>query len=99
MNSMAAWRSGNGVGRINEVTLCRARLVAYTGTGDRLRTSKPPLYVTSHPGNVYVMFSGIENEYRPRCGDALRLESNGSKGVTYGSFHLWMHMWVAGKTV
>ena len=25
--TLAAWRSGNGVGRINEVTLCRARLV------------------------------------------------------------------------
>jgi len=24
---MAAWRSGNVVGRVNEVTLCRARLV------------------------------------------------------------------------
>ena len=36
-----------------------------------------------------------ENEYRPKCGDALRL---GSKG-RYSSFHLWMHGWVAGKAV
>jgi len=35
------------------------------------------------------------NEYQPKCGVALRL---GSKG-RYGSFHLWINMWVAGKTV
>jgi len=37
--------------------------------------------------------AGTGNEYRPKCGDALRL---GSKG-RYGSFQLWMHVWVAGK--
>jgi len=36
-----------------------------------------------------------ENEYWPKCGDALWLGSKGS----YGSFHLWINMWVAGKTV
>ena len=39
--------------------------------------------------------SGPENEYRPKCGDALRL---GRKG-RYGSFHLWINVWVAGRTV
>jgi len=39
--------------------------------------------------------SGTGNEYQPKCGDALRL---GSKG-RYGSFHLWINMWVAGKIV
>jgi len=39
--------------------------------------------------------SGMGNEYQPKCGDALRL---GSKGK-YGSFHLWINVWVAGKTV
>jgi len=39
--------------------------------------------------------SGTGNEYRPKCGDALRL---GSK-CRYGSFHLWINVWVAGKTV
>jgi len=39
--------------------------------------------------------SGTGNEYQPKCGDALRL---GSKG-RYGSFHLWINVWVAGKTV
>jgi len=38
---------------------------------------------------------GTENEYQPKCGDALQL---GSKG-RYGSFHLWINVWVAGKTV
>jgi len=37
----------------------------------------------------------MENEYRPKCGDALRL---GSKG-RYGSFHLWINVWVAGNSV
>ena len=39
--------------------------------------------------------SGTGNEYQPKCGDAVRL---GSKG-RYGSFHLWINVWVAGKTV
>ena len=39
--------------------------------------------------------SGMEKEYRLKCGDALRL---GSKG-RHGSFHLWINVWVAGKTV
>ena len=34
--------------------------------------------------------SGTENEYQPKCGDALRL---GKKG-RYGSFHLWINVWV-----
>jgi len=36
----------------------------------------------------------MENEYQPKCGDALWL---GSKGRC-GSFHLWVNVWVAGKT-
>jgi len=51
---VAAWRSGNSVGRINEVTLRRARLVlgwvTYTGStpggGTLFR------YVTSHAGRL-----------------------------------------------
>ena len=39
--------------------------------------------------------SGAGNEYQPKCGDALRL---GSKG-RYGSFHLRINVWVAGKSV
>jgi len=37
--------------------------------------------------------SGMEDEYRPKCGDALQL---GSKG-RHGSFQLWINVWVAGK--
>ena len=33
--------------------------------------------------------------YQPKCGDALRLCSKGR----HGSFHLWIKVWVAGKTV
>jgi len=47
------------------------------------RSTQPPI------------LSGTENEYQPKCGDSLRL---GSKG-RYGSFHLWINVWVAGKTV
>ena len=51
---LVAWRSGNGVGRINEVTLRRARLVpgwvkcrgSTPGGGTLFR------YVTSHPGQL-----------------------------------------------
>ena len=51
---VAAWRSGNVVGRINEVTLRRARLVlgwvtcpsSTPGGGTLFR------YVTSHPGRL-----------------------------------------------
>jgi len=38
---------------------------------------------------------GTGNEYQPKGDDALQL---GSKG-RYGSFHLWINVWVAGKTV
>ena len=54
---MAAWRSGNGVGRINEVTVRRARLVlgwvtclgSTPGGGTLFR------YVTSHPGRLSLL--------------------------------------------
>jgi len=36
--------------------------------------------------------AGLENEYQPKCGDALRLRSKGR----YGSFHLWINVHVAG---
>jgi len=39
--------------------------------------------------------SGTGNEYQPKCGDALRL---GNKGM-YGSFNLWINVWMAGKIV
>jgi len=47
----AAWRSGNGVGRINEVTLRRARLVLgwVTCPGSTPGGSTLFRYVTNHP--------------------------------------------------
>jgi len=47
------------------------------------------------PGQLSFLPSMGRVEYQPKCGDALRL---GSKGK-YGSFHLWINVWVAGKTV
>jgi len=61
--------------------------------GDRLSASKPPKFMTSHLDQLSLL--GTENEYQPKCGDALQL---GSKG-RYGSFHLWINLWVAGKAV
>jgi len=50
----AAWRSGNGVGRINEVTLRRAQLVLgwVTCPGSTPRGGTLFRYVTSHPGQL-----------------------------------------------
>jgi len=39
--------------------------------------------------------NGTVNEYQPKCGDTLQLEVKGR----YGSFELWINVWVAGKTV
>jgi len=44
--------------------------------GDRLRAGKPSRFVTSHSGQLKPStLSGMENEYRPKYGDALRLGS------------------------
>ena len=88
---MAVWHTGNVVGRINEVALRRARLVLWDGWPSLV--DKPPQYFTrpTQPPTL----SGTGNEYQPKCSDALPL---GSKG-RYGSFHTWINVWVAGKTV
>jgi len=63
---------------------------------DCLLAGKPPQYFTKPPRPTQPpTLSGMGNEYQPKCGDAVWL---GSKG-RYGSFHLWINMWVAGKTV
>jgi len=51
---LVAWRSGNGVGRINEVTLRRARLVLGWVTRPGLTPGGGTLfrYVTSHAGRL-----------------------------------------------
>jgi len=49
-----------------------------------------------HQANsAFCPLRGTENEYRQKCGDAPWLESKGR----YGSFHLWINVWVPGKTV
>jgi len=61
---VAAWGSGNVVGRINEVTLRRARLVLgwVTVFGGR----KPPKYFTKPPMPTQPpTLSGAGNEYQP----------------------------------
>jgi len=46
--------------------------------GDRLRTGKPPRNSTKPPGKLsLVPYAGREMSTGPKCGDALRLESNG----------------------
>ena len=56
---------------------------------------KPSRYVTSHPGQLSILPCRTGNEYQPKCGDTLWL---GSKG-RHGSLHLWINVWVAGKSV
>jgi len=49
----------------------------------------------SHLAQLSLLLRRTESDYRPKFGDALRL---GSKGK-YGSFHVWINMWMAGETV
>ena len=57
-----------------------------TGMGDRLRAGKPPSYFTKSPRSTQPpTLRGTANECRSNCDD--------------GSFHVWINMWVAGKTV
>ena len=93
MVRVAVWHSGNVIGRISEVTLCRARLVLGWVT---VFSGQPPQYFSKPPRPTQPpALSGTGNEHQPKCGDALWLESK----CRYGSFHLWINVWVAGKTV
>ena len=57
---------------------------------------KPPHYFTKPPKPTQPpTLSRTGNEYQPKCGDAVRLGSNGR----YSSYHLWLNVWVVGKTV
>jgi len=88
---VSAWRSGSGVGRINEFALRRARLIPGWLTvfgGQTTSVCNQPPRPTQLP-----TLRGTGNEYRPKCGDALRL---GSKG-RHGSLHLWINVWAAGE--
>ena len=93
---VAVWRSGNGVGRINKVTLRRARLVLGWVTISGGQTTS----VCNHPpianSTSYPQRDGkwVPAKVRWRR-DALWL---GSKG-RHGSFHLLIHVCVADITV
>jgi len=65
--------------------------------GDCLQACIPLRYVSNQPSRPTQppTLSGTGNEYRPKGCEALWLESKGR----YGSFHLWINVWVAGKTV
>ena len=72
-----SWRFGavgSEVGRINEVTLRRARLVlgwvtvSTPGAGNLSQSNQPPRL--TQPGHLFV---GMCNEYRPKGSNALRL--------------------------
>jgi len=60
-----------------------------TGMGDRLWAGKSPQYFTK-PTQPPTR-SGTGNEYQPKCGDTLQLDSKGR----YESYHLWINVWVA----
>ena len=52
----------------------------------------------NHPCQLSLLTSVgrvMGNEYQPKCGDAVRM---GSKD-RYGSFYLWINVWVTGKAV
>jgi len=64
---VVAWRSGNGVRRIDEVILRRDLLVLGRMTVFRRICSQPP-----RPPQPPAL-SGTGNEYRSKCGDVVRL--------------------------
>ena len=81
------WRFGavgSDVGRINEVTVRRARLVLgwvtvsgfNSAAGNLSQFNQPPR--STQPGHPFV---GRRNEYRSKAGDGLRLGSKGRYGV------------------
>jgi len=93
---VAAWRSGNVVGRINEVTLRRARLVPGTGMGDRLRQTNHLSISPSHPGQLSLLPSAGRAMSASQSAVMLCGWGVGSKG-RYGSFHLWINVCMGGR--
>ena len=53
------------------------------------RAGKPPQYFTKPPRPTQPpAFIGTGNEYQPKCGDALRMGTEGGNG----SFNLWINV-------
>ena len=85
-----AWRSGNVFGHINEVAVCRARLVLGWVTVFGGQTTSVFPQATQANSASYPQLDGKWVPAKVRwCSAAGR----------YGPFHLWMNVWVAGKTV
>jgi len=61
-----------------------------TGMGDHLQTGKPSWYVTSHLGQLSLLPLA-----RREMSEAVWVEGKGMND----SFHLWINVWVASKTV
>jgi len=91
---MAASLSGSMLVSINKVTLGQAQLVLEWVTG--CREGKAPWFVISHSGHLSLLLSVGQKMSTNQS--AVTLCSWGSKGK-YGLFHLWINVWVAGKTV
>jgi len=64
--------------------------------GHRLRAGKPPRFVTSHSDQLSLLPSA--GRKMSIGGSAVTLCGWGVKAGN-GSFHLWISVWVAGKTV
>jgi len=73
----------------------RATAVCPYGIGDRLRAGKPPQYFTKTQANSA---SYPQTDGKWVLAKVRRRSVVGVKG-RYGSFHLWINAWVAGKTV
>jgi len=79
--------SCNVVGRIIEVTLRRARLVGLLRWHVTAFAAIPSQLCNQPPRPTQLpTLSGMGKEYRPKCGDALRLGSKGRYGYN-DSFH------------
>ena len=86
---LAVRLTGNSIVHTNTVILHPAQTVLR-----RVIIYGHTIFVCNQPTQPPTL-SGTGNEYQPKCCDALRL---GSKG-RYSLFHLWINVWVAGKTV
>ena len=69
----------------------------WMGVGSRLRTGKSFRYVTSHPDQLSPPLCGTKNGYQQKCCDAVQLWGIGT--VALSIIHLWINVWVTGKTV
>ena len=78
---MVVWRSGSALASINEVNLRRARLVlgwvTVSGFNSRCGTFISVCSQLPRSTQLSYPFVGRHNEYQPKGGDALRLESKG----------------------